>query len=461
LIGQDGIPSATLSRNAATYGTEATITVSFYNQTAPVGSSLSYNLAVQYVDGLGANQFTLVPGLAYVPGLVGQMGYIQTPITDANGIDEAYVAVQAVRNIVSTGILSTGELSNTVQAVDSAVPDPPRDLQVDYQYDVDPQKAILTWYAPYSANLTDVSVFIVYRSVRGGGYESLATIPYTNLVTPYTYTDSDIGPDVDIPLGSTISYYVTSVTVGAVESAPSNVVSFVTVEVSSAPRGLAARGQANTESIPPTQDVYGTFLNPVEVNGLVVYNYTPAYFVIEIYSKNPGRMNELIDSTTLDYVEGTSPYVFNFVDIDFFTSGAGLVGAGLYEVKCNLITYDNNGDELDGIVATSPFTSGPVPTIFDANGVEADAWSVALPLTEFKVRTAAELTIGNIVLIRRLSDNTISDDYLDLPTPTTDIAGNLVYEYEDINVDYPGVIVNIVASNAAGIGAKPIDGALV
>ena len=459
----------TLTRSPGTYNTQATITVTFTPPTAPALSTLSYTLGIQYIDGSGNTQFTLVSGKPY-DNLIGG---VFTVLTDPDGIDEAYVAIQTVRTVAitpsdgvsaATTVKATSELSNTVMAKDTDIPDPPLNLAVDYQYYDMPQEAILTWNAPPSADLTDLTGFQVYRRVGSGPFLALGdVITYRAVETEYEYTDKTVG---FFSQGTVLSYYVKSIN-GNSESVPSNVVSITIVEPSSPPRFPGAAGLQVTFTPTYYQDVQVVFANPLQVSGATTYGYNTAFFTVNIIDLNPGTSSSpnpdydtVIASQVVPYNSSSTGYSILFNNIPFYSEIPNVTN-GLYEMQVWLNTYDGEGVVIIGQSATVEFTSGPRPVIYDING-EVDDWTSATGLDAFKVRTSTGAPLVDLYVVTyNTSTNLIENILLPNPTPRTGADGDYQYAFSNTSIPAGVIVLAILGNNAYGIGQRGISGQLI
>lgn len=433
--------SVSLTRSTATYNTEALIRVLFTPPQAPVGSTISYTLGIQYIDGNATNQFVLAPGLVYNSSI----GGVEYTLTDSEGIDEAYVAIQSVRLV--SGVSATSELSNTVMAKDTDIPDPPRNLAIDYQYYQVVPVSILTWLAPYSAVLTDVSGFQVYRKVGSAPYVAIGSpVPFTTLGATYTYSDDTIGA---VPLGTTVSYYVKSINPNT-QSIPSNIVTIVTLASSTPPLNLNALGLQVTYSSPFEQDVRVIFTNPNTVNGNTSFGYDVAEFVVDIVDNNPtnvGTYQTVIATTNVVYSSSASGYTATFNNIDKFPASSV---AGLYIARARLDTFDQDGNTVIGQTASTEFLSGPRPIISLINGT-TNEWTYSTPLQSFVATTGQGAPLVDCVITIQNTVTGIYDYHRPtIPTPSVDSLGNWSYTFNSPGLPTNTIAISICAINMFG-----------
>jgi hypothetical protein len=452
----DDDTGATITRNPLSYTTDVLLTVDFTELAQPQSGSIVYSLGVQYIDGAGTTKFTIVPDLTY------EDKGVTTTLTDPNGIDEVYVAIQGVRVIDS--IQANGPLSNTVLANDSDLPLPPRNLQGEYRYFQETPKVLLSWLPPFTADLTDVTIFTVYRKVGSAAAVKIGTVPYTTQKV-YSFIDLTIG---DVPLGSNVIYYVTSTNPNA-ESGPSNTYAIITVLGSSAPTNISATGVQNVDT--NTQDVSVIFSNPTTVRGELVSGYNNAYFIVDII--NSGGVTVATNTSTLYNSAEDQAYEVNFDDIPFVNDTDRTFGS--YIARVQLITYQVDGSVLLGTQGGVPFSSGPAPIIFNING-EADEWNSETPLESFQVLSNRVLSAVNGVLLSVLSPlsgivNTIQvhpSSVRIVTDPYEAFSGNYIYTITSVDIEdalnkidppnAPKRVLVIIAANASGPSARTITG---
>lgn len=449
--------AVTLTRNPSSYATQATITVKFNNVTLPPGvaaSTISYNLGIQYkTDDLATTKFIVVSNLSYNDSIMG----VQTTLTDSSGIDEAWVAIQAVRTITATTVKASSQLSNTVFANDTDIPLPPRNLTGDYRYYDPTPNVVLSWLPSYYEQLGNISGYNVYRINPNGttvqiGYVSQRSGPFVN--TPYTFTDLSLN---EFTQGQVIQYFVKTLETNNVESISSNVVSFIIIIPSSAPRNLNAIGVANpyssTTSNPGTQDVTAAFQNPATVNGLLVNNYTPAFFETKMIDTNT---NTVIDTiiTNYDVNKGSNYYVVNFNNKPFTPNSSNTQAI---TIRTRLITFQNNGEQQLGIEASINITVGPKPIYLPLTLNENLTWTNYTGLQGFRIISATMLTDSTVTAAEK-SNQTPSLFSLNnvAPTVITDSYSPFsgCYEYQVPPSLLPNqdtyVIIQATASNQYG-----------
>jgi len=449
--------AVTLTRNPASYATEATITVRFTNVTLPPGvaaSTISYNLGIQYKTGhLATTKFMVSHSLNYDTTI----GGVQALLTDSNGIDEAWVAIQAVRTITVTNVKASSQLSNTLFANDTDIPLPPRNLTGDYHYYDPTPNVVLSWLPSYYEQLGNISGYNVYRINPNGttvkiGYVSQRSGPFVN--TPYTFTDSALN---EFTPGQVIQYFVKTLETNNVESIPSNVVSFSIMFRSSAPRNLNAIGVANpntsTTSNPGTQDVTAAFQNPATVNGLLVNNYTLAFFETKMIDTTTNTVISTIN-TNYDVNKGSNYYVVSFNNEPFTPNGSNTQAI---TIRTRLITFQNNGDQQLGIEASINITVGPKPIYLPLSLNENLTWTNYTGLQGFRIISATMLTDSTVTAAEK-SNQTASLFSLNnvAPTVITDSYSpfNGCYEYQVPSSLLPNqdtyVIIQATASNQYG-----------
>ena len=427
------------------------------------GDTISYIVAIQYLGGNGewyfqTNEEDYNPYL----GEGDNLGGVSVSITSGVGVDDAYVAIQAVRTVTG-GFRAIGQLSETKQANDSEVPQPPTNLAVDYQYSEVPPLAVLTWNAPSSASFTDLTSFKVYRQVNNGGYSVIGTVPYVEGTSSYTFND-------DVSLGSGLNaddvlyYYVVSVNPNG-QSGPSNIVSITLVAVSSPPQNISALGLRQGVNDVGVQVL---FQNPAIIGGDIVCDYANAYFVVQLYdeSANP---DVLLVSQTIEYSdEEDAAYEVNFQDVPFETS---------YKVVVYLVTFNPNEDcaELNGQSGSALFTAGYAPLIYSINGLPPDQWEQDTPITSMVVYSFTNLVGGiatevdvptgtppqaAIHAINLLTDTNYPYVLRTVTSPYEAFQGAFEYVWSDLA--YPGGnIVSVVASNPNGVAFAVLQGNFV
>lgn len=333
---------------------DATITIFFDPIDCPgVTDVISYIVAVQYLGGDGNWHFETKP--ATYESLLGGGG-VQVTIVSEFGVDDAYVAIQGVRTVMSAlgEYKAIGELSETILAQEQNVPQPPEDLLVVYVYNASPPTATLSWVAPTSAAFTDVTGFQVYRSVNGATAVALGdVVSYVPDQKDYEYVDEvplNTPPD-DLQAGDELTYYVVSIA-GTRVSAPSNSVTIVLVAVSSAPLNFNALALQESETL---ASIKSLFQNPAEVEG----DTENAYFVVNVYDSAYPLV--VVATQNISYVGGSAAYEANFNNIAF---------SAFYNLECYLVTIDPNTLlPLEGAKAfISNLSCGYAPLIYKING---------------------------------------------------------------------------------------------
>jgi hypothetical protein len=490
------ITQALITHDTATYNTKATIQVFFTQPVASTGT-FTYSLAIQYIDGNGNTQFTVIPNLTYNSG----SGSVTT-VLDASayaGVEEAWVAIQSVRSV--GGAFATSQLSNTVAAVDKDVPVPPNNLTSTYTYNTEPQTNILSWFASPQSVYQNVQYFKVYRSVQLPGqqpsaYSPIASVnfnPSQPISTAYTYTDTAISdnsttnpPFQTYPIGTNIFYYVTAVNANT-ESAASNIAEITITTASTAPVALDFAGITFFGQTSNNADIDINFFNPTTINGLTHYGYNLAYFHVQVYQHFVGTttQNLIFDSDTAQgfsqilYVAGQTtaynvPVNKNYLT---FASDAGISAPSTYNavVKVNLITYQTNGNILLGNVASVEKQIGPLPIIINVNNTATtspDSWTKDQPLTNFQIVSATTLTQGNSLTTIALA-GTNSGNVSTYPLGSSNWTVSLItnpyspfynaYLY-NVTSNLPdqsasGVrVTTITAANSAGVDQRNISG---
>lgn len=374
--------AAVISRSANPT-TQATISVLFNEPTSiPTDSTYTYNAATQILKGDGTYGFIVEEGLAYNTELGGVSYTINA------GIDEAYIAIQVVRQLDDPsspyGQLSTySELSDTIEATDSGVPLYPDLKTLDYVPAT--QLVTLSWESNASDPLTDVTSYSVYYTLGSGTGIFLASVAYVPGTTTYSYMyNLSVGTAPgQIPPNALVTYYIESENANG-HSIPSNTKSITVVVPSSAPLNLTAtaiRDSANT------QDVSVTFTKPTSINGSTIN----AYYVVKYSTQaNP---TATLASQNVPY-DGSSVVIVPFNQTPY--SGEN------YIVTAYLVTTDVNTNpvsELVGTPATASFTSGYAPFIYSINDDgPTGTWTRTIPLTSVQVLTAGTLTDSSMEL---------------------------------------------------------------
>jgi hypothetical protein len=446
----------TLTRDPSSYATTATINVFFDQVSVPIGSAPStivYNLGIQYkVANLQVTKFIVVPNLEYVQNLSGSKGGVTTTLTDLAIIDEAWVAIQSVRILDAfPNQRASSQLSNTVLANDTNTPTPPRQLTGVYNYELNVPNIVLSWLPSYYEQLGDIKGYNVYRN--GIMIDFVPQRIPADVNRPYIYVDDSLSSFV---LGETISYNVTTVALNNQESGPSNTVSFDVIFPNSAPVNLNAIGVADLDAL--TQDIIITFLNPTNVYGNLRNGYELAFFEVAVLDLN----DRVISSQTLTYSD-------ILVDVNFvkfnnlpFTPTDN-VQAVL--VKTRLITFQDDGSQLLGKIATTSITIGPKPIFLSLNGFDPLGWTKA-GLVGYLVISPTLLTGNTITSVVKADLKVNLSEVNVVPTIFTDPYGPFdgCYKYT-VNpppVDQDAVIIaSLMASNVYGTSQPTIIGSIL
>jgi hypothetical protein len=338
-------------------------------------------------------------------------------------------------------------------AKDSDILDPPRNLTLNYRYYATTPEAVLTWNAPFSAALTDVTGFQVYRKVGAGQFSPLGSlVEFISLGDLYSYTDIDLS---HIDLGIVVSYYVKSIRDDPwAESNASTTVSLTIIEPSSAPQSASAVGLQVEFSGYLQQDVTTTFANPSSVQG----GTYGAYFTVQIIDINDPLDPLPVAENTVPYESESGGYSFTFENIPFATNSTGVLGSYRANIWLNTTT-------IIGVAAIVDFVSGPRPIISLVNGA-SDKWSLDDPLTTFTVTTSSLAPLVDVFIVyRRRSDNTIEIDRPTYPPPTAvDLHGNYTYTFNSIHNFRPSIThlaLTISAANQFGNGIRHITGPII
>tara|TARA_B110000971_G_C20039092_1_gene516411 strand:- start:349 stop:2034 length:1686 start_codon:yes stop_codon:yes gene_type:complete len=427
---------ANFMRSSDFYTNEATLKVNFDSAETPLTGKITYSLGIQVLNGNGVMEFDVVEGLVY------DGEGVTTVVTGNNGVDEVYVAVQVVRTFDS--IKATSRLSNTIMAVDGDFPQPPRNLLGLYNYSADTPNVVLTWAPPFTADLTDVTLFSVYRNISNGSFENLGSVDFVKGQKQYQFTDTTIQ---DAGLNELVSYYVKSSNT-QYDSTPSEIYSFVTFDSSLEPLKVAAIGVRNADTV--TQDVTVSFQNPSTVNGETINGYLTAYFKVII--ENNGTQ---LATQDVQYDTDNPFYSSIFNDIAF-VSDVESESIGTSNVKVLLITYSQDGSEIEGKIANIIFTSGYTPIFTNINNGEP--WTPTKPLSVFSLITPVMLSATNAVhYIVANDDGTFSSESVSLPVPTIpgpyeSFQGNYMYGFQ---TNTSGIIT-VSAGNSYGVSIKVI-----
>lgn len=412
-----------------------------------LGDSIIYNAAVQWMDGSGNWNF-LTQEVTYSPTIGGGGVEIMLP---SNDVDEAYLALQAIRIVDGDNdTRAIGALGETVLVTDSEMPDAPINFAGVYEYSAVPPTVNMTWNAAPSSTLVDVTHFNVYLSVNGGPATSIATVPYNTLGEQYSY-------DAEVPVGEggytvgdVLVFYVTAVNPTG-ESGPSASLTINIVEPSSPPLNLTATGLR--EILTPSEaSLELLFQNPAEVSG----GTYGAYFVINVFDS---ATDVRLATRTVPYDADMESYQEAFNNVTWVAE---------YSVEVYLVTTDEDdlipGGEIIGRSATVTLSVNYAPLVTNVNGVPlSDRWNFTNPLTSFDVYTFQVLTHPGtmLTLFNGLSaDQSISvlrQDPVSGPTPVDDpygaFDGAYKYHYEVATDPYnpEAVFIQISASNASGL----------
>lgn len=458
---------AYITRSGYAY-TDATVTVLFDISGCiyfDYSNEITYNVAIQYVDGNGDLQF-YTSEVSYTPDIISGRGGVQVFIDTPNSgvTEDVYVAVQPIRNVSLSSSLTykaIAEISNTVKALDTEKPQPPTNLTlVSYEYWLD--TANLSWLAPASASYINVDNFKLYRKVGSGSFTLLATIPYVSGQSVYTYADTTLTQ----PAGTAISYYVTSQNEDG-ESPPSNTVSLTIIIESSAPRNLSAGGLLEPTS-PVEGDIICAFEPPTDICGNLVCDYETAYFQLNVYDPS-GSLTVPIGSSQVPYVAGQTAYTGH---VSGFTVNSSTEKTVILEVY--LVTFSPyNGDpcyDVHGQSATTNVVLTLTPLIWDINGqgvtAEGLTFEVTRKLSTFKVSTYTTLLPLSVYIgVHDTGSKTLINRVLTIPTPTISgssdpLPGSYTYEFtvpsEVVTAIKYGVTVQ--GSNISGPGRRTMLG---
>lgn len=444
------LTSAALVRDAENYSTTATVRAFFTEGPAPVSGTITYNLGVQYITDDGNTKFTVLTGLTYGDVL---SGAVVGEITDSEGIDDAWVAVQVVRTLTE-GETATSTLSNTERAIDSDTPLPPGTLSGTYEYS-NGQVVNLSWIPSNYEAIGEAASYKVYKN------NELLTTVSVERTPPAAYTLEDTS--FDGLLGTDVSYYVTTAGIeeNKDESAPSNTVTFHIVQPSSAPTNVQVMGVSSTNSN-GTQDITVTFQNPENVYDDDSTGIN-AYFQITARDST-GLVLGATDTDTVKYSSSATSYTVNFNDLTFTPD----VGANTQDiqVQVQLITSEN-GEQLNGNTATKTATIGPKPLIYQVDNFSAPSWTTDANVSAYRVISASALHTNSITY-----SDTSNDDHVQIADAGTTPPDNTIstsnpfagcYQY-DVTVSSTGAGTNTVlklsAANAYGTSDVTIGGAI-
>jgi hypothetical protein len=422
-----------------------------------IDDQVTYQMAIQYTDDAGEWNFLTINNLTYDSYI--STGGIETTFTATNGCDDCYVAVQGVRSVGgSTGPKAIGALSNTVMVQDSNVPQPPTDFEVVYTYNAIPATAAMTWNAPASAGFTDVTSFVVYRSINGGPAVAIENVPYVPGTTAYAYTD-DVSIGSLFQSGDEVTYYVVSVNPNG-ESVPSDSVTITIIAVSSPPLNLSLVGLKEGENL---ANLIIGFQNPSYVEGDVTSGYETAYFTLRIYGVTAGAADTLLETREIEYnSELTTAYEVAANDLPFYVGG--------YNVVVFLNTFNpNDGTLIVGQSATGFTTAGPSPLFFRFNDDQDnwENWNSSNPLTSVVVISYSILIFPQGLITSVLNDVVTTQPLSAVSTlsvtsvpdfPYEPFAGAYVYTYSNIVLPASDVAITLSAANPFGLSSRTIVG---
>lgn len=406
-----------------------------------------YTAAIQWLNRDDELQFYIQRDIPYNTTYEG----IEVILPDGidEGVTDAYIAVQSVRQIVDGGSTyeSSGQLSNTKAADDSAKPLPPRNLTGVYNYALSTPTVVLSWLPPLSSDIIPFATYEIFRKVDTAAYIKIGSV----LKGIQTFTDDTID---EVDFNTPVSYYVVAVNAENVSSIPSNIYSIVTIEPSSAPNNLEAFGIIDINGL---VDTTTSFTNPTTIGGDVVCGYDNAYFVVKIFEGET-----LLDSATIDYNSNASTVYEVFItNIPYITTGTTLTST------VHLVTYDENCNEVEGISASIDFKVNAKAIITDVNGVaDNQIWYSYDGLDSFNVYSTGQLIGNEILLIAYTTEtsNEIENAPRPVPVPTlindplSKYDGTYKYEFTSIG----GIsrrALNITVANGAGLTALAITGA--
>lgn len=447
------LKSAVIARQSP-QATTATISVLFDEpDSIPDNSTFVYNVATQILRGDGTYSFTVVEELIYNSVL----GGVSYNIVDPSGIDEVYLAVQVVRQIEDPstpyGQLSTySELSETIQASDSSVPLPPTFDALVYIPGTN-QNVELIWTSNSTDPLTDVTGYSIYYTVGSGTATLLDKVSYTAGQSHYSYNYNlqvGTGPG-QIPANSLITYYIVSTNANG-NSAPSNSKSITVVVPSSAPLNLSATAIRDSDT---TQDISVLFTKPSTVNGGIAN----AYYIVEYSAQSSPNVPLSTKNVPYDG-SATVTVAFNQSPYDGST----------YIVKAKLVTTDTNTNTpLVGSTATSSFTSGYAPFIYNINNSgQTGTWNKSTPLVNVQVLTADVLT-GNRMEITvyvppaqgaTSGTVTVTSVQAQQPIPFSDpyssFEGSYIYTFDLSGIT--NTILSFTVANSSDLTSRHITG---
>lgn len=431
--------------------TDATITILFDEPTCfRLLYDISYNVAVQYIDGDGQTVF-ITQETSYVDDLFNDKGGVSIELSETSGVTEdTFVAIQAIRNIAGAVTQKAiGEISNTVRATDTEKSLPPRNLTlIDYVYFAEPPFAILEWEIPSTYPYINVDEYNVYRRVDQGAYELYSSVPVTDPEQViYEFIDLSLN---DFESDTLITYYVTAVNEDG-SSGPSNPVSLTITVPSSDPRNLQATGL--TEPVTDEGDVLATFSNPAIVSGEVVCGYDTAFFRVEVFDLS----NNLLGSSNVDY-EPDDEKVY-LVAVSGFPVPVSDITDYTVKVTSRLITYKDDCEEILGNIADVTITIGPAPFVYNINGngisPEGLTWpAIGYGLQTFDVATYSPLLVRSTRVLHYIDDTRLIR-WLTLEAESETVAGSsdpfpgaIIYHF--VNREISSRAIALSTSNAYG-----------
>lgn len=440
--------TAALVRDAEYYSTTATIRAFFTEGPAPASGTITYNLGVQYVTDQGNTKFAVLTGLTYGEVL---RNAVVGEITDAEGIDDAWVAVQVVRTLTD-GETATSTLSNTTQALDTDTPLPPDTLTGTYDYEI--QVVTLSWSPSNYEAIGEVASYKVYKD---GVYLDKVDVTTTTPPAEYTFQDTNLSGSI----GRDVEYYVTTVghESNKSESGASNIVTFHIVKPSTVPNDVHVIGVSATNTA-GTQDITVTFKNPDEV-----YHDGPsgtAYFQINVLDASG---NQITDGSAMEtYSSTATSYTVSFNDLAFTPIGSA--NTQDISVRVRLIT-SQNGEQLNGIPETKTATIGPKPLIYQVGGFSAPSWTTETlqNVEKYRVISATALHTNSITYLDsniddhiQIADVTVSSSTIGELNP---FAGCFQYDVTVPSTDAGSIIVlKLSAANEYGTSSVTISGAI-
>jgi hypothetical protein len=384
----------------------------------------------------GTLDFVIVENLDY--NLL--LGGVTTNFSDPDTIDEMYVAVQG-SHVINQDLneISTGGLSQTVLAVDSAVPQAP--TLGDYDYDYITPSFSVDGTLPQSAIVTGTTSVTLWRSVNGLSTSQVSSVN-VNPTYSLDFTISD--PSISsVPIGAIVIYYAEAVNSQG-SSAPSNSITFTTVEASSAPQNLSAIGVKNQDGT--TQNVKCAFTNSAEVYGELTNpndQYESAFYTVTIKDADNNVLS--VQYPTYDEFQGV--YSLTFDGIDWTTTSNFC--------EAFLTTWQTNGDLLVGATAVDGFSSGQVPFINNVNNLGTESVNWEGNLSSFDVSSST--LVNDAVLFSDQGGNIVTN-HLPIPNPTTTgSSGFFTYTYSFIvELVYLEQALGLAVANTSGIGTAQL-----